>query len=67
LIIVIVTLVGATGAVIGETRKFRWLDDDFMIQILPAILIALIWIIASQLGLNLPEPLLHPGEIGWLT
>ncbi|EMR74010.1 dolichol kinase [Thermoplasmatales archaeon SCGC AB-539-N05] len=67
LIIVIVTLVGATGAVIGETRKFRWLDDDFMIQILPAILIALIWIIAGQLGINMPEPLLHAGEMGWLT
>ena len=42
-IILLVSLIGATGAIIGEVKKFKLIDDDFMIQILPAILILIIW------------------------
>lgn len=59
------SIIGATGAVIGETKKIKWLDDDFMIQILPAILLLVIWFCAVYLGLNLPDPIIHPGIISW--
>jgi len=59
------SIIGATGAVIGETKKIKWLDDDFMIQILPAILLLVIWFCALYFGLNLPDPIIHPGIISW--
>ena len=63
---ILVSIVGATGAVIGEIKKFWWLDDDFMIQILPALLLLIVWFGAPYIGLNLPtEPIIHPGVIQW--
>ena len=41
------SVIGATGAVIGETKKFKWLDDDFMIQIVPAVLLLIVWFSAA--------------------
>jgi dolichol kinase len=47
-------IVGGLGALIGETNKFWWLDDDFMIQILPAILVGIIWIALPYIGYSDP-------------
>jgi dolichol kinase len=59
--------VGALGAIIGETKKFWWLDDDFMIQILPAILLLIIWYVALNMGLTLPGDIIIPAEVpSWL-
>jgi len=61
-----VSLVGATGAVIGETKKFWWLDDDFMIQMLPAILLFVLWIGMRYTGVDiLPKSLLYPVILPW--
>ena len=62
-VMVLVSIVGATGAVVGETKKIWWLDDDFMIQILPAVLILLLWFMLTFVDINiLPsnlEPIIH--------
>jgi uncharacterized membrane protein len=42
-ILILVSLLGATGALIGEVKKLKHVDDDFMIQILPALLLLLVW------------------------
>jgi len=65
LIVFIVSLIGASGAVIGETKKLKFLDDDFMIQMVPAILLLIIWFFAGYLGLGLPDPVIHPGVLPW--
>jgi len=65
-IILLVAIVGATGAVIGETKKFWWLDDDFMIQLLPAMLILLIWLGLQSTGIDiLPEQVIYPSVFPW--
>ena len=56
-----VSMLGATGAIIGETKKFWLLDDDFMIQILPAILIFILWQGVKIIGVDiLPSNLILP-------
>jgi dolichol kinase len=56
-----VALLGASGAVIGEAKKLKWIDDDFMIQILPALLIFTLWQVVLLTGTNiLPAPLILP-------
>ena len=60
LIALLVSAIGATGAVIGETRKIKWLDDDFLIQMVPAILLLIILFFAMYYGFILPEPIIHP-------
>lgn len=59
------SIVGAAGAVIGETKKFWWLDDDFMIQMVPAVLLLIIWITAPYVGFGLPDPIIYPGIMSW--
>ena len=59
------SVVGAFGAVIGETKKFWWLDDDFMIQMLPAVLLLIVWIGAPYFGFNHPDPVIYPGFMSW--
>jgi len=62
----LVSIIGGLGAIIGETQKFWWLDDDFMIQILPAILLIIIWLSAPHLGLNLPpDQIITPAIMPW--
>jgi dolichol kinase len=42
-IVILVSLIGASAAVIGEAKKFWLIDDDFMIQMLPATILLLLW------------------------
>ena len=64
-LMVLVGIIGATGAVIGEYKKFWWLDDDFMIQIIPAILLIILWYFIPQLGFTYPEQIIYPGLMPW--
>ena len=57
-IVFLVSTLGATGALIGESKKFWLIDDDFMIQILPAILILILWQGLILMGIDI-----LPGEI----
>jgi dolichol kinase len=60
-ILLMVSLLGATGAVIGEGKKLKRVDDDFMIQILPALLLLFLWQGLLLIGVNiLPPPIIHP-------
>lgn len=64
-LLLLVSLVGGGGAIIGEAKKFYWIDDDFMVQILPAILLGIIWISIPYLGLNYPDMIIHPFNWPW--
>ena len=64
-LMIIVSVVGGFGAVIGETKKFWWLDDDFMIQMVPAILLIIIWIAMPHLGFSYPGDIIYPGKMPW--
>ena len=60
-VMLIVALLGASGAVIGEAKKWNLIDDDFMIQVLPAILLLCVWQAMLLAGINIfPAPLIHP-------
>jgi dolichol kinase len=60
-ILLIVSVLGATGAVIGEGKKLKFIDDDFMIQLLPAFLILLLWQGLLLGGVSILPPLIiHP-------
>jgi dolichol kinase len=64
-LILLVSVVGGLGAIIGETKKFWWLDDDFMIQMIPAILLLIIWISIPHLGLSYPDVIIFPSAMIW--
>jgi len=65
-IMFLISIIGAAGAVIGETKKFWWLDDDFMIQMVPAILLLIIWIALPYFGISIPqENIIYPGLMPW--
>lgn len=67
-LMLLASVVGGVGAVAGEIKKFKWLDDDFMIQMVPAVLLLIVWVSAQHFGLNLPGPmdkLIHPLEMTW--
>jgi len=55
-ILLLVCLLGATGVLIGEAKKLRFVDDDLMIQMLPAILLLLLWQGCVALGVNILPP-----------
>jgi len=61
------SIVGGIGAVIGETKKFWWLDDDFMIQMIPAILLLIIWFSLPFIGLAEPGEIIYPSVVPWLS
>ncbi|KYK20103.1 dolichol kinase [Thermoplasmatales archaeon SG8-52-4] len=63
-LLLIASIFGAIGAVIGETKKFWWIDDDFMIQMVPAVMLFIIWISIPYLGFNYPDPIIYQGVIG---
>ena len=58
-IMFLVSIVGAAAAVLSEVNKLWWLDDDFTIQIVPAVLLLIIWIIISYFGFAPPEPIIY--------
>lgn len=62
-VMLIVSLIGATGAVVGETKKINYLDDDFMIQMVPAILLLIILFFAGYFGFVLPDIIIYPSII----
>jgi len=65
-VVFLVSIIGATGAVVGEMRNFWWIDDDFMIQILPAVLILLLWFAIKIIGVDiLPDQIIYPVELMW--
>jgi dolichol kinase len=59
--LIFVPFLGATGAVLGEAKKLPYVDDDFLIQMLPAVLIFIVWqgLLMIQIDL-LPPPLIYP-------
>jgi dolichol kinase len=60
-ILLTVSLLGATGAVAGEAKKLWLIDDDFLIQILPAVMILVLWQGCLLLGVDMiPPPLILP-------
>ncbi len=60
-ILILISLLGATGAILGEAKKLKLVDDDFMIQMLPAILLVLIWQGFLTIGMDiLPPPIIYP-------
>ncbi len=60
-ILIVVSLIGASGALFGEVKKLRYIDDDFMIQMLPAVLLIVLWqgFLLIEIDI-LPPPLIHP-------
>lgn len=62
-----ISIIGSSAAVIGEVKKIWWLDDDFMIQILPAVILFLLWFALTNLyGLDiLPEKIIFPIDYPW--
>jgi dolichol kinase len=65
LLLLFASIVGGLGAIIGETKKFWWLDDDFMIQMIPAFLLLIIWISIPYFGLGYPGEIIYPGIMPW--
>jgi len=60
-ILILISILGASAAVIGEAKKFWLIDDDFMIQILPAVIIFSVWQILLFGGIDiLPAELILP-------
>jgi dolichol kinase len=55
-VLIFVSLLGATGALVGEAKKLNLVDDDFMIQMLPAVLLLLMWQGCVFLGVNILPP-----------
>jgi len=65
-IVILVSVIGASGAVFGEVKKFWWLDDDFMIQIIPALLLLLLFFCLTQIGIEISfDQIIIPGDIPW--
>ncbi len=64
-VVLLISGIGAAFAVIGETKKIKWLDDDFMIQILPALVLLIIWLSSGYIGLVLPDPIIYAGVMPW--
>ena len=64
-LLLIVSIVGSICAVVGETKKFWWIDDDFMIQMVPAVILLIIWICIPYFGFSYPNPIIYQGVIGW--
>ena len=60
-VLIPVSLLGASGALLGEAKKLRFIDDDFMIQMLPALLLWFFWQGTMALEISiLPPKLILP-------
>ena len=65
-VIILVSLIGSLAALCGETIKRWWIDDDFLIQMLPALAITLLYLVATTQGLSiLPHELIQPSLVFW--
>lgn len=66
LVMMIAALTGSCGAVLAESFNIWWLDDDFMIQIIPALLLLALLIGSKAMGMTvLPEPIIYPSFLPW--
>lgn len=60
-VLILVAVIGASAALVGEAKKLRFIDDDFMIQMLPAVLLWLLWQGTMTFGVNiLPSKIILP-------
>lgn len=60
-ILILVSMLGASGALVGEAKKLSFVDDDFLIQMLPALLISAFWQGFLFIGIDmLPPPMIYP-------
>jgi dolichol kinase len=60
-VIVIVAVVGGTTVILSEAKKLPYVDDDFLIQILPAVLLLVLWQGFTGIGIDiLPETMILP-------
>ncbi len=60
------SFIGASGAVLGESTNIWWLDDDFMIQLVPALLLLVFLIGFEAMGITtLPDPVIYPSLLPW--
>jgi dolichol kinase len=60
-VIAIVAAAGGTVVAFSEAKKLRYIDDDFLIQILPAVLLLIIWQVFAGIGIDiLPETMILP-------
>jgi hypothetical protein len=60
-IVLLVSIIGGFGALIGEVKKIWFIDDDFMIQMLPASFLLIIWYVLKIVNLEiLPPKILFP-------
>jgi len=65
-ILILVSFIGASSAILSEIKKIKWLDDDFMIQIIPAIIILLLIMILNTVGFDIVfEKIIYPGLMPW--
>ncbi|UCF50350.1 MAG: dolichol kinase [Thermoplasmatales archaeon] len=64
-LMILVSIIGGFGAIIGETKKFWWLDDDFMIQMIPAFLLLIIWFSIPYFGLAYPGEIIYQMPVVW--
>jgi dolichol kinase len=64
-LMIIVSIIGGFSATFAETKKLWWLDDDFMIQMVPAVLILIIWISLPYFGFSYPDLIIYPAEMPW--
>lgn len=66
MLMIIASIIGGFSAIFGETKKLWWLDDDFMIQMVPAIMLLILWISLPYLGFNYTDPtIIYPGKMLW--
>ncbi len=60
------SFIGAFGAVLAESTNIWWLDDDFMIQVVPALLLLAFLIGFEAMGVTvLPEPAIYQSLLPW--
>ncbi|HUS98747.1 MAG TPA: dolichol kinase [Candidatus Thermoplasmatota archaeon] len=60
-VIVIIAVVGGTVVTLSEAKKLPYIDDDFLIQILPAVLLLVIWQVFAGIGIDiLPATMILP-------
>ena len=60
LIALIASFIGASSLVFAEYISYDWIDDDFLMQILPASLLFLLTQILLFMSVSLPTQLIYP-------